>query len=470
MSHTFTSTMPSSSSHSPSTYTAEVKKEVQLLTSFNCPKEDQGIIFNHIEGVTLREYLLAISSLVDGPQNITAVCRASGNRVLVFLASAKLANTFQAIHGRFSVQNLIVKTRKLKAPSIRLFLLNVSPTIPNQAVEDFLRSNLQVQLTSPVSILCVGPSGDLFSHVIEDRRQVYIHSSTDVSSLPHEIALNYNGRLHHISLLFRELICSKCNKKGHTSDICEDIVEDFVDTHKDPVTSNNKMDFKTNIGNRDESRISADAPTYIFTSPSAGRTIRQQTSPLETIPWNTSGPTKIVNQATFLPPPPPKKNTAGDKHRLSIATSTVDPTSPKKLWDKTPSSATPLTSKDGSTKPKLKLSIGSNFKSIKSFYDKNQSRYPLSFADFKKFVDQCHGRYNLKSVLESYQCTDRVQDLKCALKETQLKIKSKQIKARMTRIIKNLDKLTDLTKLTDVSPNPCQIFIPINLHPQQSAK
>ncbi len=133
--------------------TRQKNKKIKPLISFDYPTEDQGLIFNHIEGKKIREYLAAICSLIGGAHNIIAASRISGGRVTIFLAAKGIVNKFQEEHGGFLIDQTFIKSRKLKSPSVKIVLSNVSPTIPNTAIEDLLTENLKLKLASPISIL-----------------------------------------------------------------------------------------------------------------------------------------------------------------------------------------------------------------------------------------------------------------------------------------------------------------------------
>lgn len=83
----------------PTTYAQKTKKKIIPLTTFNHPSEDQYIIFNHVDELKIRDYLLAIYKLVGGAQNILAASRVSGGKVIVFLSSPEIVEKFQLEHG-----------------------------------------------------------------------------------------------------------------------------------------------------------------------------------------------------------------------------------------------------------------------------------------------------------------------------------------------------------------------------------
>lgn len=211
------------------TFAEKARKKIQPLTTFNYPTEEQGIIFQHFEGAKIRDYLLAIYQLVGGASNIVAASRVSGGRVIVFLANKDLVENFQKKYGGFQFQNTFIKTRKLKAPSTKLIISNVSPTVPNVAIEDLLTKTLKLKLASPISILRVSPQDDLFPHVISSRRQVYVHSTEDLSHIPNLTQLTYADRTFTVFITLDDLTCFKCGSRGHKAENCIKLMDDEID-------------------------------------------------------------------------------------------------------------------------------------------------------------------------------------------------------------------------------------------------
>lgn len=218
------------------TFAEKTKQRVTPLTSFVHPTEEQGIIFNHVEGQKLRDYLLAIYKPAGGAQNIIAASRVSGGKIILFLASREIVDKFQNDHGGFKLGNTFIPTRRLKAPTIRIILSNVSPIIPNTVIENLISNRLGLKMVSPISILRFSPVDDLFPHVISWRRQFYLPANTDLTKIPSTFTLDYAERTYRIFLTAGDFVCFKCHEKGHKAENCnneipfmDDEVEDTID-------------------------------------------------------------------------------------------------------------------------------------------------------------------------------------------------------------------------------------------------
>lgn len=222
------------------TFAEQTKKKIQPITTFSHPTEEQGIIFHHVEGTKVREYLVAIYQLVGGASNIIAASRVSGGRVIVFLANKDIVEKFQTEYGGFYIQNTFIKTRKLKTPSQKLIISNVSPTVPNLAIEELLTKTLKMKLASPISILRVSPQDDLFSHVVSWRRQVYVQSVESLPHLPESVQLTYAERTYRVFLTLDDFACFKCGSRGHKAEDCIGFLDgdfDDIQEHSTPTPS-----------------------------------------------------------------------------------------------------------------------------------------------------------------------------------------------------------------------------------------
>ena len=227
-----------------SSYAEKTRRKITPITSIQNPTDEQGIIFNHIGEHKIRDYLLAISEQVGGAQNIVAASRVSSGKVIIFLNSKQLVDTFQEEKGGFQLGPAFVPTKKLKAPATKLIISNVSPTIPNTTLEEILIKTLQLNLVSPISFLRVNPKDDIFAHVISWRRQVYLSPNEDCSKIPPLIEITHASRSYRIFFSADNLACFKCGVKGHKAEDCtknsEDITEDSFPPNAEMANSGTK--------------------------------------------------------------------------------------------------------------------------------------------------------------------------------------------------------------------------------------
>lgn len=142
---------------------------------------------------------------------------------------------FQLEYGGFTIGSNYFETRKLKAPSVKIILSNVSPTIPNNVIETSL-TQLGLKPITPISILRFNRSDDIFSHVVSWRRQFYLPANTDLTKIPPVISVTHEDRIYQIFLTKGDYICFKCSKKGHKAENC--IEASFIDEEVEDHSNN----------------------------------------------------------------------------------------------------------------------------------------------------------------------------------------------------------------------------------------
>ena len=192
-------------------------KKIPPLTTFEHPKSEQGIIFPFILDSKIREYLEATAQIVGDPKHIIAASRISNNRVAIFLSNTSLVDTLSQT--TITISNQQIQGRLMKSKPKKLILSNVSPTIPNSTIEEYLRNQLNLKLTSKISLLRVNPKDDIFGHVISYRRQVYVHELNE-KTIPSSFILQDEDISHRIFLTQDELTCFKCHSRLHKAEDC----------------------------------------------------------------------------------------------------------------------------------------------------------------------------------------------------------------------------------------------------------
>ena len=205
------------------TYAQKTKGKIQPIRDFNYPDEDQAIIFDHHPDTKILDYLKAFLPLLSSAKNITAASRVSGNRVIVFFDTKDRVTELLNSHPNLTLDGKKIALRRLKTPSLKVVLSNVSPAIPNSVLEDFLKSNFKVEFSSIMSFLRVSPTDEIFSHVISWCRQIYIKNVPDLK-LPPFFTVSHNERSYRIFITHDEFTCYKCKKTGHKADDCKSFV------------------------------------------------------------------------------------------------------------------------------------------------------------------------------------------------------------------------------------------------------
>ena len=115
------------------------------------PKRQQGLLLDCVEGLTLTEYVCVIRDLVQ-PKDIHYASRISNNRTCLYLSSKDLVNDLTDKYNTIQIAEHSISIRPLVSKLKRIIVSNVSPSIPNYALESIL-DELNVKRGSAVTIL-----------------------------------------------------------------------------------------------------------------------------------------------------------------------------------------------------------------------------------------------------------------------------------------------------------------------------
>ena len=171
--HTFTS-LPANSTDAALQLDNETKRRSYAETTSNTtyPKKDQAIIMEAVEGLTSLDYASAIGK-ITGTESIRFLSRISNGRVCHYLNSKQTVTNLTSKFQSIPINNQNVEVRPLINPAQRIILSNVSPTIPNETLENaFIRN--QIQPVSKISFLRAGFHEPGFAHILSFRRQIYV--------------------------------------------------------------------------------------------------------------------------------------------------------------------------------------------------------------------------------------------------------------------------------------------------------
>ena len=428
------------------TFAEKTKSKITPLTEFQYPEEDQAIIFRHIENTKILDYLKAFLTVIKDPKAIIAASRVSNNRVVIFLDSADRVNNLLATHKYFLLGENNVTIHRLRSPTSKIILSNVSPAIPNSVLLDHLVHNFKLECTSPISILRVNPTDELFSHVISWRRQLYIKTKPDLN-LPPSFTIEYNNRSYRIFITFDELTCFKCHKTGHKAEDCHrtvDLGNEFDNLEDSPPVNGSPSQLTTfsypllQPTSTTHSSIppinamlSADKPTAATTS-------------LEISSSLSANSVRLTPEAVDA-----------SKRWLSDISSASSPTLVlKKSRDETETnnlSDSLLSDSDGDLDDAMDhsnspLTLKQIFEPLASHYQENLDKFPLTFQNFTLFIDMCKGKQRITDLLKDFQMDTKIKELIFCIKDCRPYIKHSSTKNRLTRLYKKLEQLQPQTK------------------------
>ncbi|PSN31016.1 hypothetical protein C0J52_26567 [Blattella germanica] len=188
------------------------------------PKKEQAIIIESHAGLTIRDYVLAVSKITD-PSTIRYISRISNARICIYLSSSKVAETLTSTHPTIQVNGIELPLRPLLTQNKRIILSNVCPIIPNTIIEQYLLE-YGVKPTSTTTCIRAGISEPGFSHILSFRRQLFI-SPNDFDKLPPSIPIIYEGTNYWIYLSSDDTpTCFICKEVGHLAKHCKTTTTD----------------------------------------------------------------------------------------------------------------------------------------------------------------------------------------------------------------------------------------------------
>lgn len=189
----------------------------RALQQEQCPTKEQAIILDSIEGLTVREYALAIGSIVD-PRNIRFVSRTSHGRVCLYLSSKEIADNLTDNNTKVKIGEHVLEIRPLISKSKRIIISNVPPIVPAAFLEKEL-SKLSVRTASRITSIRAGLKDEGFAHILSFRRQVFVPPE-DVDKLPVSLEIDFEGTVYWIYFSTQKLTCFICKEEGHLARHC----------------------------------------------------------------------------------------------------------------------------------------------------------------------------------------------------------------------------------------------------------
>lgn len=186
----------------------------------NTPSREQALVFNSIDGIPQRDYIVAIGKIIS-PKNIVFVSRISNNRFCIFLSSKQILDSLLASTQTITINEHVIEIRRLINPSKRIVISNVCPSIPNLVILNALK-NINITPVSQIVHLKAGINIDGYDHILSFRRQLFIKHE-DAPKLPGSLSLLHNNTEFRVFFTDGRITCFLCNSSGHTSNTCKKI-------------------------------------------------------------------------------------------------------------------------------------------------------------------------------------------------------------------------------------------------------
>lgn len=203
------------------------------------PKKDQAIVIDSIDGITLRDYLLALSTVTKAA-SIRFISRIANSRVCIYMDSKQTADELIDSVKKVKINEHLLEIRPLISRNKRIVLSNVCPVIPHELIEDKFKQ-MNIQILSPITFLKVGIPDPGFSHIMSFRRQLYV-SPEDERRLPESMQISFEDTNYWIYITNDSMKCFVCNGTGHAAKHCPQSKQNLDSTPilTTPLTVNNE--------------------------------------------------------------------------------------------------------------------------------------------------------------------------------------------------------------------------------------
>lgn len=376
-----------------------------VTSSLSFPRKDQAIILDSIDGITLREYLVSLSSLIPA-SSIRFISRISNARICIYLDSKKTADNLIDVKKKIMVKNITLEIRPLVTRNKRIVLSNVCPVIPNYIIEEKFKE-LKIQILSPISFVKIGVPDPGFSHILSFRRQLYI-SPEDEKHLPESFQVNFDGTNYWIYISSDSLKCFSCNTTGHIAKNCPKTEPTFPIIPQD-------MEVEKTINTKDT--VVTD-PTPIITQLSTDHKKNKRIHSPTTSESSKTETVKPVNIPTAV------LETDDDTH----STTSLEDTEIRKKMRKKLKKTDTRTDED-------------TWKEIKNnLIESEREVFPIDVDRFISLLDNTRGKKNIKEIVYSY--TDNLRDLIKMCNILHIKLNT-SLKYRCSRLTRKLHEILD---------------------------
>lgn len=395
------------------------------VTSSTCfPKKDQAIILDSIDGITLREYLIALSSITP-TASIRFISRISNARICIYMDSKKTADNLIEEKKNITIKNNIVQIKPLITRNKRIVLSNVCPVIPNYVIEEKFQE-FNIKMMSPLTFMKIGVTDPGFSHILSFRRQLYI-SPDDEKRLPESFQITFEGTNYWIYTSTDALKCFNCNTLGHLAKNCPQTIINIQDY---PATDTQKAKEINETFNTNDDLILARPHTDSVCPASTTHDFLQPSQ------INLKGK-KRIHSPTI---------TESSKTEISKQHTQEDDSDRMELETDETSSIISLEDIETQTKTKKKLKKTDPrtdeeiWKNIEDHMTElnNENSFPINLDQYISLLDSSRGKQNIKELVYSY--TDDIKELIKMCNKLHCKM-NKSLKNRCSRLSRKLHEM-----------------------------
>lgn len=401
-----------------------------------CPTRNQAIVLDSIEGLTIRDYALAIGGII-GPSNMISISRISQNRICIYMISEEKADELVNSHKQVTINNHLLEIRPLNVKTQRILISNVHSSIPNESIEAILLK-LQVTPKSIITRLKTGLHDAGYTHLLSHRRKVYV-DPVDVNKIPQSAQLVHDNISYWIYFSSEKLSCFLCKEEGHLAKHC-----------RSTATQNAASESHQSHNNPDELDSISTGNSDQTTSLNNSNKIQENTSQQDlNLTKNTFTTLEIKNRKR--PPLNPS---------LSVTISSDDaPSLQEEQYEASPSNLCKSPTENQTFKqPKKKLKINTPYTTeeimkqlepVIAHYNEKKVSPPMNFQKLANFLQQTYGVSDIEGVLKT--CNLSSEPVIIILKEAYAHVRCSKLNKRITRILGKIVTSSTYAKQTESS-------------------
>lgn len=385
------------------------------------PTKDQAILIDTIEGIPLKDCIVAVAEKVT-PEAIRFASRISNNRVCIYLATKSIADDLVYKYKTLLIRGNTLTIRPLIAKNKRIIISNVHPTIHHDSLLSFFES-INVKPTSDITFLKTSPNDCPWAHIMSFRRQIYVHPD-DVEKIPESCRIAHEGTTYVIFLSPESPACFLCKKEGHQARNCP---------KKGPVDKQNEA----------SEAMPPQANEIPAPSPQSGV---EETS----VPQNHDYTADTDSQADFteftmeqetpsmtfkrpLPTSPPPNQQVSIQHSRE----NIDNLERTEDFPRLPSKQTPPTHQTKKRRAEKKENdLDASMLAIETAINTSPENFPLSSIQFSNFLEKARGNKNPLYIVHEF--TQDVESIVRMLRHLHKVTTNRSLKVTFTRIVNRL--------------------------------
>lgn len=377
------------------------------------PTEEQAIIMDSIDGLTVSDYVYAIADIIGAP-NIHYVSRISLSRICMYLCSKEKADSLTAEeNNKINIKGTTLEIRPLKTKTQRVIFSNVNPEIPNLVLIEKLRS-FDIAVNNTMTPIKAGVMGEGFSHIRSFRRQIHLQPK-DIAKLPNEFKVVHNTTTYHIYCSSEKIACFLCKKEGHIAKHCT--VLNFQESV--PIVNSQSQNIQGTSFVQQTNKVIQSEKQFpnlsSTTTTSENSIVEKQMAPPETSDVKKT-PKRVLSSSNDSEKDLSKKICIPEKKNLNNTKGSNAKSKPDEILEK----------------------------SVESFQveiaESDINQLPINCEIMKDFISSSYGKPYKGSYDLAITYTNNIQALLTFLARFRQSIEDKDLKTRVTKLIKQISK------------------------------